>query len=271
MNKLTIALFTYNSQKYANDAVINLLKFAKYHEILIVDDGSTDQTNVIISRLLDELNVTIRERITHVKNTKNIGTVKQFLKAAMLCKTKYIKPLDCADIIQTEHFQDIIDRFDEHGFDVIFTRPCFVENEILYEDTIRTNIMKKTIELDSKKRLLSLYTVNNLIAPTAFFNTEFIKKVIPKLNAIKLIEDWPMWIYASSIDSNFDYLDKIFIGYRIHKNQTSKSQTLKNVLNNDLKQIQIFKDELIFGNSLGARRLIYKIKSKLLNKFIKYV
>lgn len=271
MEKITIALFTYNSEEFIDESIKAILDFSEACNILIVDDYSTDNTNIKIENFLSGLSFENQKRIEYHRNNVNIGTVKQFLNAANLCKTKYIKPIDCADKFLSHNFQLIVDTFKKNNSDVIFTKPAFIESGIVFEDKFKENLLKKTLALSSKRRVLSLYTVNNLIAPTAFFRTEFIKKAIPNIGQIKLIEDWPLWIYGSYIGSKFDYVDEKFIGYRIHPNQSSRSIELKQVLDQDLIEIDRLKESLLPWKIGGFGPFLFKIQSKILNKLIAYV
>ncbi|WP_281950399.1 glycosyltransferase family 2 protein [Nitrosophilus kaiyonis] len=93
MNKLSIAIITYNSEKYLNE-VIKSASFAD--EILILDSGSTDKTVEIAKKLG-----------ANVEFQKWLGFGKQKQKAIDLAKNRWIFVLDSDEII-TEKLQNEI-------------------------------------------------------------------------------------------------------------------------------------------------------------------
>ena len=69
MPQTTVLIPTYNCSKYIVPAVKSVLaqKYTDY-ELLILDDGSTDNTEEIISKISDS-------RVVYLKNSSNKGIV----------------------------------------------------------------------------------------------------------------------------------------------------------------------------------------------------
>jgi glycosyltransferase involved in cell wall biosynthesis len=267
-NNITIVFFSYNSSAFIREPLEALKLSNNNFQYLIVDDCSSDETNEIIMNFLAQLNEKDRLRFSYHRNSVNIGTVKQFLNAANLCKTKFMKPADFADPFLSYDFSSVFDTFEKTNADVVFTRPVFLQDNVYYENPIVIKMLKNILSLPPHYRLCSLYSANNLTGSGAFFRVEFVKKIIPFIQSVRLIEDWPMWLYASFIKSKFVYLDAPLIAYRIHQAQKEKSVEQIKVFESDYAQIEILKNQLIpFGANLWGRRY-YNLKSKMLNKIL---
>lgn len=264
--KLTIAFLTFNSGSFLKDALRTVIDADEDLDIIIADDASTDDTHEIILRIVDDLSDFDKSRVCYYRNEKNIGTVLQFLNVATLCRTEYIKPIDCADPFILCDFSKIIDSFESSNADVVFTRPAFIKNDYVYEDIAITKVMRNILSLPPRLRLLSLYSSNNLVAPSAFHKTDFIKKIIPRISNVKLVEDWPMWLRGTFDSCKFYYLDSPFVAYRIHPSQNEKSSVQLSVFSSDYSEIESLKTQLIYngGNYFFAK--FYYFISKLLNK-----
>ena len=73
---VTICIPTYNRCKFLGRAirsVINQTFNKNYYEIIVVDDGSRDQTNIILKAFENDIRV--------IKNKKNLGLSRSLNKA----------------------------------------------------------------------------------------------------------------------------------------------------------------------------------------------
>jgi glycosyltransferase involved in cell wall biosynthesis len=96
---ISIILPAYNAAMYIEQTINSLLlqSFTNF-ELLIIDDGSTDDTATIIKKFTDS-------RIVFIKNEQNLGLIKTLNKAALLSKGKYIARMDADDIALPERLQ----------------------------------------------------------------------------------------------------------------------------------------------------------------------
>ncbi|WP_234119768.1 glycosyltransferase [Clostridium hydrogenum] len=101
MNKfnLSVLMCTYNSEKYISETIESILNqtFGEF-EFIIVDDGSTDDTEKIIKRFKDA-------RIKYYKLEKNVGIGKASNYGLMKTSSKYIARVDSDDIYDITRFQ----------------------------------------------------------------------------------------------------------------------------------------------------------------------
>lgn len=96
MNKLVSVLVpAYNVSSYVREALSSVLaQTYKHLEIIVIDDGSTDNTGEILNQLAKS---DTRLRIIH--NEKNIGIIKTLNKGLNLAKGDYIARMDADDLI----------------------------------------------------------------------------------------------------------------------------------------------------------------------------
>lgn len=91
MSKLTVVLPVYNGMPYLPEAVDSILsQTLTGFKLLIIDDGSTDETSSYLSRIKDSRVEIVREN--------NQGTGASMNKGISLCKTEYLARMDADDI-----------------------------------------------------------------------------------------------------------------------------------------------------------------------------
>ena len=91
---VSIALCTYNGEQYLAEQLESLVNQSYRNlEIVVNDDRSSDRTWEILKSFADR-----DQRITIVKNEKNLGYVKNFEKAIYSCKGQYVALCDQDDV-----------------------------------------------------------------------------------------------------------------------------------------------------------------------------
>ncbi len=112
MPQTTVLIPTYNCAKYIVPAIKSVLaqKYADY-ELLIIDDGSTDTTEEIVSKISDS-------RIVYLKNSCNKGIVYTLNKGIEMAKGEYIARMDADDIVLGNRLEmqiDFLNNNPDHG------------------------------------------------------------------------------------------------------------------------------------------------------------
>jgi len=92
MCNISIIMPAFNAEKYIKEAINSILSqtYSNF-ELIIIDDGSRDNTSSIIESYNDK-------RIVFIKNEKNLGIVDSRNKGIACSKGKYIACMDSDDI-----------------------------------------------------------------------------------------------------------------------------------------------------------------------------
>lgn len=103
--RFTILCATYNQGDYLEEMLLSVLaqSFDDY-EVVVVDDGSTDQTPQVLDRFLGRLPPEQRARI-HVERTKNGGQTAAFERGFALGSGQYVCLLDSDDRFSARKLQ----------------------------------------------------------------------------------------------------------------------------------------------------------------------
>src|SRR4051812_25511698 len=89
---VSVVMAAYNEEKYIRDAIESILSqtYTSF-EFIIINDGSTDQTEKIILSYSDP-------RIRYLKNSENLKLIASLNKGLKVAKGKYIARMDADDI-----------------------------------------------------------------------------------------------------------------------------------------------------------------------------
>ncbi|MBW3468315.1 glycosyltransferase family 2 protein [Arthrospiribacter ruber] len=99
----------YNGERYLKDAISSvLIQSFKNFELLIIDDGSSDQSLKIIEGINDS-------RIRIIRNNENKGIAFVRNLGLNQAKGKYLVWMDCDDIIHKDKFQKQIDYLESNS------------------------------------------------------------------------------------------------------------------------------------------------------------
>jgi glycosyl transferase domain protein len=91
---VSVLIPCYNCEKYVEKAVTSIIEQSYSNlEILVIDDGSTDNTGSILQELAQK-----DSRIRYIKNETNLKLIKTLNKGIDLCRGKYIARMDADDI-----------------------------------------------------------------------------------------------------------------------------------------------------------------------------
>jgi glycosyltransferase involved in cell wall biosynthesis len=139
---LSIILPTFNRGKYILDAVesIQAMSFRNW-ELIIIDDGSTDQTNIVISKCL------IDERIHYSYNETNQGASFARNLGLQKSKGKYISYLDSDNTYTSSFMSHAIEFLEKNQnldlvYGALFTSSHGKKNEILFKEFSRRQLLK---------------------------------------------------------------------------------------------------------------------------------
>ena len=114
---LTIGIPAYNVELYIEDTVLSVAK-SKQHdqlEILIINDGSSDHTLEVATRIAQEYNCV---KVIDKPNGGHGSAINAALKNAT---GKYFRLLDGDDWFNTDEFDKYLEKLESEDADIVFT------------------------------------------------------------------------------------------------------------------------------------------------------
>ncbi|HOC40486.1 MAG TPA: glycosyltransferase family A protein, partial [Bacteroidales bacterium] len=100
---VSIIIPVYNGEKYISDTIQSVIdQTYKNWELIIVDDGSTDNTAEIVKQFNDSRISYIKKNNTGVSDTRNVG--------AMISKGEILSFLDADDIWLPENLEKKVEK-----------------------------------------------------------------------------------------------------------------------------------------------------------------
>ena len=164
MCEISVVMPVYNSGKYVNEAIRSVLaqSFDDF-EFIIVDDGSTDNTQSIIHSFVDK-------RIKFIQNKHDfIGSLNRGMSSAT---GKYVARMDADDIMHIDRLKiqhAVMQRHSE-----ITICGTSANNFSNSQNKGRSDIVSGLIE----KPILKFIQGNFIIHPTTMIRSDFLKKSI---------------------------------------------------------------------------------------------
>lgn len=231
MPETTVLIPVYNCAKYIITAIESVLaqKYTDY-ELLLIDDGSTDNTADIIASIKDS-------RIVFLKNSKNRGIVYTLNKGLALARGKYIIRMDGDDIVIGNRFEVQIDFLNKN--------PDFGIVGGWYQVINAQGVIIDTVEgvTDSRNAQLSLLFRNQFTHSAVTMRSDLAKqlKYDPKF---QYCEDYDLWVRFAEV-SKVANLPAYFVSYRWYsenscsRKQKELKQAMFNLLSRELDKVDV--------------------------------
>ena len=225
---VSVIVVNFNQGRYLDRAIDSILKqtFHSYH-ILIVDDGSTDNSLQLIHRL--SAKHPTRITFLHHPNLENRGIIKSYQLAISAVKGKYVAFLEADDWWDENYLKtkvEILDRYPQVG--VVFSLYWVISNGYYGKDMIFRQIVLRWFTQHSRpyNNLKHLLRRNNV----ATFSTLVTRKTL--LDAISfhcasdtVFFDW--WLLIQLGMRTKFYMDPdSFACWRVHRNSTLGRQSM---------------------------------------------
>lgn len=223
-------LITYNSAQYVKEALESIKSQTwKNIELIVSDDGSTDQTVPICSRWLkenkDRFPISKLLSVSH-----NSGIPSNCNRGIIVSTGVWVKIVSGDDILLENAFADnmaYVQQFPDASF--IASDVCEIdENSTIIRDRVINEGLNFITSTSSVKKQIKRYSrwPAYLNTPTFFFKKEAIAKVDYFDEKFKIYEDIPMVIKLLKGGFPLHYLKKTTLAYRIHENAASRSTQL---------------------------------------------
>jgi glycosyltransferase involved in cell wall biosynthesis len=224
--KITVLMTVYNGEKYLREAIDSILNqtFTDF-ELLIINDGSTDNTPEILRSYDDP-------RIEIVRNFENLGRPKSLNIGLGLAKGEYIAIMDADDISFPDRFTKEVNYLDNNP-DVAMVgtgRENIDENGKLIDVFIPPKIV-------SVERLLK---ANPFQHSSVIFRKEIIIEAGNYCNLMQGTEDFYLWLKLIR-NHHLHNIPEVLGKYRIYKNSLTYKKVHEGALSH-IFAIRIFEN-----------------------------
>lgn len=214
---ISVIIPVYNSEKFIKNSIKSLLNQSlKKFEVIIIDDGSTDNTvNIIKSFNNPKIKIFFLKKNYGPATARNLGLKK--------AKGKYIFFLDSDDTIEKNTLKNLFFIAKKKNFDFVFCDHKWIENNI----NLKKNFFSYNYSKEINKKDLIKYLESRLFNPIHFGGVlrckgKLIKKSILEKNKInfeknlRYLEDeifmWDVLPYLKKIK----YLKKQHYIYQVN-------------------------------------------------------
>ncbi|MBQ3469157.1 MAG: glycosyltransferase family 2 protein [Bacilli bacterium] len=216
--KISIIIPAYNSEKYIEETLKSIINQTyKNIEIIVIDDGSTDNTKKVIEKVKKNSAIPIQYHYQ-----KNAGQSAARNKGVELVKSKYLSFIDSDDILKKDCIEKLYkaitkekadisvcgyEKFDDPTGNVLFTR----------------NTKDWEIEFDNNIKHVFQYSVW-----AKLYRLDFLKKYHIKFSEGEQLEDGPYCALTDLLANKVATLDYIGFRYRMYNTSTMGNVRKKN-------------------------------------------
>jgi glycosyltransferase involved in cell wall biosynthesis len=195
--KVSIILPTYNGAKYISRAIESVLSqsFSDW-ELLIVDDGSTDDTENIIKEYANK-----DSRIKYLKNENNLGTQKTLNRGLKEAKGEYIGRIDEDDEwIDKDKLQKQIEFLDNNSeYVLVGTGAVFINED-------RKELTRCLMPETDEKIRNNLLCKNNFIHSSVVFRRNAVLQSggYAEKKETREVEDYDLWLRLGLVSKMYN-------------------------------------------------------------------
>lgn len=221
--KISIALCTYNGQKYIAEQLQSLINQTRLpDELIVVDDGSSDQTVQLVKSFSNHAPLSV----TLIENEEPLGASQNFSKALGHCTGDLIFPCDQDDLWQKDKIAVLEKIFQQNpdcllafsDLQMIKQDGSIIQQRTLWSDLAFTQKDKQHI--NSQKAFRHLIRRNMISGNAMAFRSELLSKALP-IPSMYMHDEW-IALIASMIGSLCS-TDQLLVHYRLHEEQVVSS------------------------------------------------
>lgn len=254
MNPLVTAIITvFNCELYVRHAILSILNQTYTNfELIIVDDGSTDNTSNIINEFSN-----LDKRVIILKNENNIGQSASANKALDIAKGKYIAKMDADDSSTKDRFQKQVLYLESHPEIFLCGTGVMICNEKLEP-------LKKWETVYEYEDLYSIFTALKGEIPIKHSSIMFRNNKSTRYRTkIIYAQDLDLFLRLIFAGYKFVNLKDICLHYRLHPNSVTHLKKTKRDL--FIKKVEeLHRERVVMGVDTYDKFKPSEFESKIL-------
>jgi len=212
MPEVSVVIPTYNSARYLTEAIDSVLAQSfKDFEVLVIDDGSTDETESLIQRYGAEVRY-VRQQNSGVAIARNRGIEQS--------RGRYVSFLDADDTWSASKLERQLAAMSENRQ----YRICYSAFTVVASDLAPIGVTRSCRQADALEDLL--LRGNVVATPSTVMGERSLFIEAGGFDpALSQCADWDMWVRLAAL-SDFLYVDEPLVNYRQHGENMSRDATL---------------------------------------------
>lgn len=225
----------YNHEKFLQKSISTILDqtYSKL-ELIIIDDGSTDNSLEIINGFNDN-------RIRYIYQN-NLGVKKLNLtinKGLKLAKGSLVTMVASDDYLPLDRFENQIKYFDNEEIDLVFGNITLTDENGKKIKLIRPSIDYNYNKQPKEKKIRKYFENNYIPQPSTLIRTSALKKIGGYIQKNYMYaEDYPTQLNLM-MNGEVLYINKNFSFYRLHDSQMTRLHQDK-MIQSDIRYLKSF-------------------------------
>jgi glycosyltransferase involved in cell wall biosynthesis len=213
--KVSVRMSAYNHDGFVEQAVLSIVNQTfKDFELIVIDDGSSDQTPFILERLS-------KEHGFYFERQENMGLSKTLNKITSLSRGEYICGVASDDYYHEDKLQKIVPIMESNPeLGVVHARCDFV-NEA-GQKIESSQYKRKRLDICEGNIFEHLLVEGCFIDAASALIRKSALDVVGGYDEDLAIEDWDMWLRLAD-KFPFGYLEEIVAYYRCHEGGTYRN------------------------------------------------
>lgn len=213
MPEVSILMPCYNASNYLSEAIGSILNqtYSDF-ELILINDGSTDNTELIVSSFNDN-------RIKYINNTNNLGLINSLNIGINASRGLFIARMDADDIAHPKRLEIQVKFLKENPYYSIVGSYANIINSVG-----KRKCRKLKLPVQNKEIKAELFFQNSFVHPSILMKADVLKKFNYSLD-FPIAEDYFLWVKILENHNAYN-LPFFLLDYRIHKNNTSSKNII---------------------------------------------
>lgn len=210
--EITVLLPVFNGELYVAECIESVLAQSFYDiELLVIEDGSTDNTKEIVLSYVDS-------RIVYKENVKNIGLTCSLNAGLKNSKGRYVSRIDADDVMYNNRLEKQFHFLEKNPDVTVVGSHCIVFNQ-------KSGESKEWIwPVDRELTFLHLLMGRNPVGhPLVMYRSGDIQKVGGYNENYRFAQDVDLWFRLVREGFLFFNIPEFLTMYRVHGGQVSSS------------------------------------------------
>ena len=217
--KISVALCTYNGEAFIENQLKSIAEqTVKPFEIVVCDDGSTDQT----VEKLHSMQVSMLIPISIHINKVGLGVVRNFAQCISLCRGEYILLCDQDDVWYPNKVEKLMQKMIQTETEYSTRIPVLVHSDLEVVDSSCQKLASSFFSLQNIQNVVqalpTLLVQNFVTGCTCMINRSLVNYALPMPDTA-IMHDWWLALVASSVGC-IAFVPECTVKYRQHGHNT---------------------------------------------------